>query len=472
MTADLAFRGASELARLIRTRAISPVDVVEAYLARIDRLDGSLHAYITVCREQALAEARAAEQALGTSVPLGPLHGVPVAVKDQFDTAGIRTTSGSRLHATRVPAEDATVVARLRGAGAILLGKLNLTEFALGGTLTYPFGQPRNPWDASRETGGSSSGSGIAAAAALAAATLGEDTGGSVRSPAAWCGAVGLRPTWGLVPRAGCVPVAWSMDAPGPLTRSVEDAALLLSVIAGPDGRDPWLRAAPVDPRADLERGAGGLSVGVVTTLVDSPDADREVREAVRRAAETLRGLGARVDDVALPLLPTAGAVFMALADGEAAAWHHAALRDRGGEYDAGTRRRLLTAALLPATLAQQAARARSLIRDQVWDALARFDVLLAPTAPTAAPAIASGQAAIASRGEAGRRFFTRRSFTTPASLAAVPALALPCGFTEGGLPIGLQLIGRRFDEATLLRAGRAYERAAGWAGRRPPLPD
>ena len=472
MTADLAFRGASELARLIRTRAISPVDVVQAYLARIDRLDGSLHAYITVCREQALAEARAAEQALGTSVPLGPLHGVPVAVKDQFDTAGIRTTSGSRLHATRVPAEDATVVARLRGAGAILLGKLNLTEFALGGTLTYPFGQPRNPWDASRETGGSSSGSGIAAAAALAAATLGEDTGGSVRSPAAWCGAVGLRPTWGLVPRAGCVPVAWSMDAPGPLTRSVEDAALLLSVIAGPDGRDPWLRAAPVDPRADLERGAGGLSVGVVTTLVDSPDADREVREAVRRAAETLRGLGARVDDVALPLLPTAGAVFMALADGEAAAWHHAALRDRGGEYDAGTRRRLLTAALLPATLAQQAARARSLIRDQVWDALARFDVLLAPTAPTAAPAIASGQAAIASRGEAGRRFFTRRSFTTPASLAAVPALALPCGFTEGGLPIGLQLIGRRFDEATLLRAGRAYERAAGWAGRRPPLPD
>jgi aspartyl-tRNA(Asn)/glutamyl-tRNA(Gln) amidotransferase subunit A len=472
MTDELAYRGASELAGMIRARAVSPVEVVQAYLARIDRLDGTLHAYVTVCRERALAEARAAERALGAGGAIGPLHGVPVAVKDQFDTTGIRTTSGSRLHAERVPAEDATVVARLRGAGAILLGKLNLTEFALGGTLTYPFGQPRNPWDGTRETGGSSSGSGIAAAAALAAATLGEDTGGSVRSPAAWCGAVGLRPTWGLVPRSGCVPVAWSMDAPGPLTRTVEDAAQLLSVIAGPDGRDPWLRAAPVDPRVDLERGAGGLSVGVVTTLVDGPDTDREVREAVRRAADTLRGLGARVEDVALPLLPSAGAVFMALADGEAAAWHHATLRDRGGDYDAGTRRRLLTAALLPATLAQQAARARSLIRDQVWDVLARFDVLLAPTAPTAAPAIASGQAAIASRGEAGRRFFTRRSYTTPASLAAVPALSLPCGFTEGGLPIGLQLIGRRFDEATLLRAGRAYERAAGWVGRRPPLPE
>jgi aspartyl-tRNA(Asn)/glutamyl-tRNA(Gln) amidotransferase subunit A len=454
MSEDLAYRSATELAGLIRARAISPLEVVQAYLARIDRWDGTLHAYVTVCREQALAEARAAEQALGHGAPVGPLHGVPVAVKDQFDTAGIRTTSGSRLHARRVPAEDATVVTRLRAAGAILLGKLNLTEFALGGTLTYPFGQPRNPWDGSRETGGSSSGSGIAAAAALAAATLGEDTGGSVRTPAAWCGAVGLRPTWGLVPRAGCVPVAWSMDAPGPLTRSVEDAALLLSVIAGPDGRDPWLRAAPVDPRADLERGAGGLSVGVVTTLVDSADTEGAVREAVRRAAEALRGLGARVEDVALPLLPMAGAVFMALADGEAAAWHHRTLRARGGDYDAGTRRRLLTAALVPATLGQQAARARAAIRTQVWETLA------------------SGQAPIASRGEAGRRFFNRRSYTTPASLAGVPALSLPCGFTAGGLPIGLQLIGRRFDEATLLRAGRAYERAAGWASRRPPLPD
>ena len=472
MSEDLAHRSATELAGLIRARAISPLEVVQAYLARIDRWDGTLHAYVTVCREQALAEARAAEQALGHGAPVGPLHGVPVAVKDQFDTAGIRTTSGSRLHARRVPAEDATVVTRLRAAGAILLGKLNLTEFALGGTLTYPFGQPRNPWDGSRETGGSSSGSGIAAAAALAAATLGEDTGGSVRTPAAWCGAVGLRPTWGLVPRAGCVPVAWSMDAPGPLTRSVEDAALLLSVIAGPDGRDPWLRAAPVDPRADLERGAGGLSVGVVTTLVDSADTEGAVREAVRRAAEALRGLGARVEDVALPLLPVAGAVFMALADGEAAAWHHRTLRARGWDYGAGTRRRLLTAALVPATLAQQAARARAAIRTQVWETLARFDVLLAPTAPTAAPAIASGQAPIASRGEAGRRFFNRRSYTTPASLAGAPALSLPCGFTAGGLPIGLQLIGRRFDEATLLRAGRAYERSAAWVGRRPPLPD
>jgi aspartyl-tRNA(Asn)/glutamyl-tRNA(Gln) amidotransferase subunit A len=195
------------------------------------------------------------------------------------------------------------------------------------------------------------------------------------------------------------------------------------------------------------------------------------VREAVRRSADTLRGLGARVEDVDLPLVPMAGAVFMALADGEAAAWHHGTLATRGDEYDAGTRRRLVTAALLPATLGQQAARARAAIRTQLWDALARFDVLLAPTAPTAAPPIASAQAPIASRAEAGRRFFNRRSYTTPASLAGVPALSLPCGFTAGGLPIGLQLIGRRFDEVTLLRAGRAYERATDWHTRRPPLP-
>ena len=249
-------------------------------------------------------------------------------------------------------------------------------------------------------------------------------------------------------------------------------AALLLSIIAGPDGRDRWAQATPRDLRTDLEGGAAGLSIGVVTQLVDSPDTDGAVRAATREAAETLRALGARVEDVELPLLPIAGAVFMALADGEAAAWHHRTLATRGDEYDPGTRRRLVTAALLPATLGQQAARARAAIRAQVEDALARFDVLLAPTGPTAAPPIASAQAPITSRAEAGRRFFNRRSYTTPASLAGVPAISLPCGFTTGRLPIGLQLIGRRLDEATLLRVARAYERATDWHTRRPPLPD
>ncbi|HEU5320869.1 MAG TPA: amidase, partial [Methylomirabilota bacterium] len=233
MSADLAFAPAAELAALVRAKAVSPVTLVETYLERVDRLDGDLRAYVTVCRESARAEARAAEQAVARGRLLGPLHGVPFAVKDQFDTAGVRTTSGSRLLADHVPDRDAVTVARLRAAGAILLGKLNLTEFALGGTLVFPFGQPRNPWDRTREPGGSSSGSGIAAAAALAGVTLGEDTGGSVRTPAAWCGVVGLRPTWGLVPRAGCFPLAWSMDAPGPIARTVEDCALVLSTIAG-----------------------------------------------------------------------------------------------------------------------------------------------------------------------------------------------------------------------------------------------
>ena len=470
VTDDRVYLSAARQAALIRIKQLSPVEMMRAYLERIDRLDGRLRAYITVTRETALAAAREAEHAVMAGGPLGPLHGVAFAVKDQFATRGVRTTAGSRLLADNVPGEDATVVARLIAAGGILLGKLNLTEFALGGTIHYPFGQPRNPWNTEHDTGGSSAGSGAAVAAALCAVSLGEDTGGSVRSPASWCGVAGHRPTWGLVSRHGCIPLAWSLDAPGPLGRTVEDCALVLQVIAGHDPHDALTTRRPTpDYRAALTGDIRGLRVGVISELTTGPETDPEMRDGVLAATRVLADLGARVDDVSLPLIPRAGAAFMAICDSEGAARHLQTLRTRAGEYDEGTRRRLLAAALLPAGLVQKAQQARALIRAQIVEALRRHDVLVAPTSPRPAPTIANYTAPITSTAQAVTHFFTRRSFPTPASLAGVPAMAVPCGFSSRGLPLSLQIIGRRFDDATVLRVGDAYERATEWHARRPP---
>ncbi len=468
---DIAFLGAGALATLIARKELSPVDVVRVYLERIDRLDGRLRSYITVCGDEAMAEARRAEAVVASRAAIGPLHGVPFAVKDQFATRGVRTTQGSRLFESFVPDHDATVIARLRAAGGILLGKLNLTEFALGGTQQFPFGQPRNPWNVEHDPGGSSSGSGIATAAGLAGVTLGEDTGGSVRSPAGWCGVVGLRPTWGRVSRHGSFPLCWSMDAAGALGRSVQDTALVLNAIAGRDDADPTTSHRPVpDFPAALTGDVRGLRIGVITELTRGADTAPEVRAAIETAASLLGRLGAVVDDVSLPLVPMAGAVFMALADSEGAGLHQVWLRTRPADYDRGTRRRLLTAGLLPATAYHAAQRARAMIRAQLREALVTHDALLAPMAPTAAPPIATGQAPITSREEAARRFFTRRSYGTPAPLAGVPALSVPCGFTSAGLPVGLQVVGRAFDEATILRIAHAYEQSTDWHLRRPAL--
>jgi len=466
-----AFLGAARQAALVRARQISPVELVQTYLDRIERLDARLRAYITVTGAAALDAARRAEETVTRRAALGPLHGVPFAVKDQFATRGVRTTAGSRILADHVPEEDATVVARLTAAGGILLGKLNLTEFALGGTIHFPFGQPRNPWNTDHDTGGSSAGSGVAVAAALCAVSLGEDTGGSVRTPASWCGVAGHRPTWGLVSRHGCIPLSWSLDAPGPLARTVEDCALLLQVIAGRDARDALTTRRPApDYRAALTGEVRGLRVGVIRELTQGGETDPEVRAAVLAAVEVLRALGATVDEVSLPLVPRAGAAFMAICDSEGAGRHLAWLRSRPGDYDEGTRRRLLAASLLPATLFHKAQQARALVRQQVLDALRDHDVLVAPTSHRAAPTIATFTAPITSTREAAARFFTRRSFTTPAALAGTPALAVPCGFGASGLPLSLQIIGRRFEDATVLRVGHAYEQSTDWHRRRPQL--
>ena len=301
---DIPFLTTAELGELIRQREVSPVEATAAYLDRIDALNFKFNSYLTVCRNEAMAAAEEAERAIARGEYLGPMHGIPVAVKDQIWTQGIRTTVGSRLMADFFPDEDATAIAKLKQAGAVLLGKTNLTEFALGGSQRY--GLNRNPWNLDRFTGGSSGGSGSATAAFLCATSLGEDTGGSIRRPAAWCGIVGLRPSWGRVSRYGVAPGSWSMDQVGPISRTVEDAAITLGAIAGHDPRDPYTWDAPVpDYRDALGGDLSGVRVGAIRELIESDIVDPEVRDGIRGAGAVLEELGATVEDgLAAPYRP------------------------------------------------------------------------------------------------------------------------------------------------------------------------
>ena len=467
---ELAFSSVTTLAQRIRTREISPVDVVRTYLERIERFDGLLHSYITVCADRAIAEARAAEQAVIRGDQLGPLHGIPIAVKDQLMSEGVRTTNGLRALAEFVPNEDATALGRARRAGAILLGKLNMPESALLGTRDWPFGQPRNPWNTEYDAGASSTGSGIAAAAALCAAALGEDTGGSIRNPASWNGVVGLRPTWGRVSCHGVMPLVWNLDTVGPMTRTVADCALILGTIAGEDSNDQFAARVPVpDYVSQLTGDIRGMRVGVMRELAESDFIDAEVSETFKTAVAALEGLGAKIEDVSLPLLRLVGAAFFTIADSGAAVQNRRALESGHGNIDPGPRRRMLAASLLPTALYLKVEQFRNLLRDQVRGALERVDVLVGPTAPAPAARIAAARAITWTRDDLFR-LYQRASHTSGFSLAAVPALSVPCGFTRGGLPIGMQLVGRPFGEATVFRAADAYERANPSRGRRPPL--
>jgi aspartyl-tRNA(Asn)/glutamyl-tRNA(Gln) amidotransferase subunit A len=471
--ADLPFLSAAALGELIRRREVSPLEATEAYLDRIDALDAKLHSYITVCRDEALQAARQATEAIAQGTYLGPLHGVPVAVKDQFWTKGVRTTGGSRLLADFVPAEDATVVARLKAAGAILLGKLNMSEFATGNSVVHPYGTPHNPWDLERNPGTSSSGSGAATAAFLCATSLGEDTGGSIRNPANNCGLVGLRPTWGLVSRYGMLGAAWSMDIGGPISRTVEDCALTLQAIAGHDPRDPYTASIAVpDYRAELGREIRGMRIGVVQEGINAEFVRSEVRAAVSKALADLKELGATVEEVSIPLLPCAAAVTRAILAVESASLHHDWLRTRLHDYDHNVQIDFLTGAIMPAQLYYRAQKLRELIRRQVGEALRHVDVLALPSSSEPAPLLPKAPG-IKSKEEARQRISGRRSLTGVFNLANVPALSVPCGFValEGkDLPIGLQLAGRAFADGLLLRVAYAYEQSTPWHTRRPPL--
>jgi aspartyl-tRNA(Asn)/glutamyl-tRNA(Gln) amidotransferase subunit A len=426
----------ARLAERLRAGKLSPREAVQSYLERIEA-HAELNAYITVRAEEALAEAEAPQR--------GPLYGVPVAVKDVIDVAGTPTTAGSKILAGYVPARDAPVVQRLRAAGAILLGKLNTHEFAYGATTTSPhFGPAHNPWSPDRICGGSSGGSGAAAAAGLAAGTLGTDTAGSIRIPAAFCGVTGLRPSIGLVPTDGVVPVSWSFDTVGPIARSAEDCSLLLEAIAS--GFRP-------------EPGGGVPRVGVVTSLLEQ--ADPRVAAVVE---EAVRELGA--EPVEAPVLEHAGVIQQLIMLPEAAAAHLPWLRTRLSDYGADVRARLLAGLLLPATSYPTGLRARRWLEDEVRPLFERYELLAAPAMPIVAPVIGEDPVDVA-----GERVPYRLAvipFNTPWSCLGLPVASVPCGFVDG-LPVGLALVGRRGADATVLRAAHTFQRATDWHERHPP---
>ncbi len=460
----------SKLSGLIESKEVSPVEVTQAYLERIESVDAKLNSYITVCGEEALNAARQAEGAILKGSYLGPMHGIPMSVKDQIYTKGIRTTAGSTILWDFFPEEDATVVTNLKKAGAVLLGKLNLSEFAKGDSFYHPAGTPRNPWNLDHNPGISSSGSAAATAAFLCATSLGEDTGGSTRIPAAYCGLVGLRPTWGRVSRYGVLPVSWSMDAVGPISRTTEDCAITLHAIAGHDPKDPytWKTYVP-DYRDALDGDIRNIRVGVVRERMDADGLHPEVRDAVLKAVDALGEVGAILEDVSLPLAEKAGALSRAVSDLEGADVHYEWLKTRPQDYDHNTRVRLLTGILTPAQAYYKAQKLRALLRKQILDALQRVDVLVMPTTPTPAPKLPESPG-IKGKDEAVQRISGVRSFTGAFNLAGTPAAAVPCGFTSEGLPVSLQIAGRPFEEGTILRVAYAYEQNTPWHLRRPPI--
>jgi aspartyl-tRNA(Asn)/glutamyl-tRNA(Gln) amidotransferase subunit A len=464
---DLIHASVAELSGLLDAKKLSPVELTQAYLDRIASLDERLHAFITIDAEGALASAREAESAISNGRRVGALHGIPMAVKDQMDAKGLPTTAGSSI-LKDVATADATVVARLRESGVVLLGKLNLSEFALGGSINHPYGVPRNPWDTDRQPGQSSSGSGIAVAASMCAAAIGEDTSGSIRGPASWCGITGLRPTWGRVSRHGILPMSWSMDQAGPMTRTVEDCATVFAAIAGFDPNDAYTSHKSPPSYQPLES-LKGKRVGVIREAIGDGMVDSEVQQRCEEAVTVMREAGAEVVEASIPLFPQGGLLSNGVADADAAYVHRERLAAHAAEYDFATRRRLLAASLMPAHLYQKAMRFRVIMRRQVLAALEGVDVLVTPAQSQPAPPIAT-DTGLDSKDAVMRQFFGIRAHRGPFNLAAVPAMSIPCGFTDSGLPVGLQLVGRPFDEATLFQIGGAYQARTDWHTQRPVL--
>ncbi|MGH7355699.1 MAG: amidase [Candidatus Rokuibacteriota bacterium] len=458
---ELHYAGIRDLGQRFRARKLSPVELTTALLQRIEALEPTLHTFVTLTADRALADAKAAEAAIGRG-DARPLLGIPVGYKDLYFTRGIKTTAGSALLEHWVPDTDATCVTRLQNSGCVMLGKLITHEFAWGiQTPDHRFKPARNPWNLDHIPGGSSSGSGAALAAGLCVGALGSDTGGSIRGPASFSGVVGLKPTYGRCSRAGVVTLSWTLDHTGPMARTVEDCAYLLQALAGHDPLDPASSRAPVsDYVTPLGSSVRGLRVGVPARDFFLEGADAEVVSAFEESLATLRRLGADVRDVSMDHVRDAPS-FMVIMASEAFAYHERDLRERPEMYGDLLRERLMHGGLYTGAEYVQAMRLRERLRRQMLDVLRTVDLLATPTSPKPAPTFAMMY-------DTSLGF--PRSNTPPFNVSGLPALALPCGFSSRGLPLSLQLAGRPFDEATVLRAGHAYEQATEWHTRRPPV--
>ena len=431
---------------------------MRAHLERISETESKLNSFITLLEEDALAAAEAAEAEIRSGMHRSPLHGIPVGLKDLCNTKGVRTTVGSKIMADYVPDEDATVVERLKSAGVIIIGKLQMHEFAIGVTSENPhYGPAHNPWDTDRVTGGSSGGSASSVSSGQCMGAIGTDTGGSVRIPAALCGIVGLKPTFGRVSKHGMFPAAWNHDTVGPMTRTVRDAALMLNAIAGHDPKDQFSSDPPVeDYTAAIGQDVRGVHIAVHRDyFFDRLDPEVE-------------GLGATIEEVSVPMMDKASAISTAIIGPESVEVHMRNLRERPEDFDPSVRVRLEAGALVSAHQYVRAQRARTLFKRNVRKAMQDVDVILTPTIPVGAPKIGQDIVPVGDELESKLTLISR--LTRPFNLPGIPTITLPCGFTSEGLPIGLQLAGRPFEEATVLRVAHAYEQATDWHTRRPPI--
>ncbi len=445
------------VAPLIRSKKISPVELTRFFLDRIGRLQPSINAYITVTADAALAQARRAEAEIVRGRYRGPLHGIPISLKDLFYTRGVRTTAGSKILRRFIPKENAVIVNRLQDAGCVLLGKTNLHEFAFGATNVNPhYGPVRNPWDRTRISGGSSGGSAAAVVSAQAMASFGTDTGGSIRIPAAACGCVGFKPTWGRVPMGGVIPLAPSLDHAGPLARCVLDAALLLDAVAEPRLWKAWTARAA----SEIRRGSPPLRIGIPRQFFF-----RKIQPGVRAAVDAAIGafeeLGARIEPLNLAGMEETAGLAAEITGDEAFAYHRRRMERRPQDYGADVRARLLSGGQATAAAYIQARERQAAYARRLEAAFDKIDLIVAPTLPVTAPRVEQNEVRIGNTDEDVRTALLR--LTRPGNLSGLPAVSVPCGFSREGLPVGLQLIGRRLDEITLLRAAYAYEQSTPW---------
>jgi aspartyl-tRNA(Asn)/glutamyl-tRNA(Gln) amidotransferase subunit A len=454
----------AEAARLIQRKELSPVELVESRLDRISRLDGSLNSFICVMAEEARAAAAAAEAEIAAGYYRGPLHGIPIGLKDLYETAGIATTGHSKVMQGHVPRADAFTVTRLRDAGAIVLGKLATHEFALGGpSFDLPWPPARNPWDTNHMPGGSSSGTGAAVAAGLVLGGTGSDTGGSIRNPATYCGLAGIKPTYGLVSRTGILPLAFSLDHAGPLAWTTEDCAILLQAMAGHDPRDPASadHSAP-DYRNQLQGPVKGLRVGLIRHFYERDNvANAATQQAIVEAVKAVENLGCNLREVTLSPLADWAACGGVILNAEAYAIHEANLRTRFTDYGEIFRDRMVLAGLVTGADYVQALRLRRELVDELDRAMVDLDLVMTAVTPSEAPRI-----------DTGSKFATldRPSLAMPFNVTGSPAMSVCCGFGDSGLPLSFQIAGKRFADATVLRLGHAYEQATPWRDRRPSL--